>query len=642
MKKQKSKPTAKQIESVISINSKGVGFLAHPDFEKDIEVPREFLNTALPKDKVLATIKKEGGKAYGRVEKILERNKTKFVGIFESRNEYGFVDPDDRRVYVDFFIPEKEAQKAQSKDKVLVEIASWNDPGKNPEGRILEVLGKSGEHDVEIRSIVLERGIEIKFDDDIEKEAHDIKSSFDIKKEISKRKDFRQITTFTIDPEDAKDFDDAISFKKLQNGNYEVGIHIADVSHFVLEKTKLDKEAGDRSFSVYLVDRTIPMLPEILSNDLCSLNPDEDKLAFSSVFEITPGGKILSRWFGKTIINSNKRFSYEEAQEILDKKSGIFANELMTLNALAHKLRKEKFDKGAIAFESDEVKFKLDDAGKPIAIYKKIRGDTHKMVEDFMLLSNREVATFVYQKIKNKGKGFFLYRVHDLPNQEKLGELSLYLRALGYEFNLTDKPVSPKDINLLLQKIEGTDEEDLIRTATIRSMAKAIYSIKNTGHFGLAFKHYTHFTSPIRRYPDLLVHRLLHAFLENEDIPKDKIFFYERMAMFATEKEIDAASAERESIKYKQSEYMQAHIGEVYEGIISGVTDWGIYVEEITTKSEGMIRLGSLGDDFYVLNRKNYSIVGEKNKKKFSLGDKVKIKVAGANPKDKTIDYEFV
>lgn len=631
-----------QIESVISINSKGVGFLAHPDFEKDIEVPREHLNTALNHDLVLAKITKEDGKFVGRIEKVIERSKTRFVGIFDKKNEYGFVDPDDRRVYVDFFLPEKEAAKAKPGDKVLVEIASWKDPQRNPEGRILEVIGRQGEHEVEIRSIVLERGIETGFPSDVEKEAENIKQNFKIKEEAVKRRDFRGIPTFTIDPEDAKDFDDALSIKTLPNGNYEIGVHIADVSHFVREGSKLDKEAKERNFSVYLVDRTIPMLPEILSNDLCSLNPNEDKLAFSAVFEMTPEAEIKNSWFGKTVINSTRRFSYEDAQAVLDKKSGDYLKELQTLNDLAYKLRKRKFDKGAIAFESEEVKFKLDEKGKPIAIIKKVRGDTHLLIEDFMLLANREVAAFVYNKIKEKGRGFFIYRIHDLPNPEKLEDLSLFVRALGFEFDLSDKPVSPKDINLLLQKIEGSDQEGLIRTAAIRSMAKAIYSIKNTGHFGLAFKHYTHFTSPIRRYPDLLVHRLLEMFLQNKDIKQESVIQYERMAMKASEKEIEVAGAERESIKFKQAEYMAERIGQVFEGIISGVTDWGIYVEEVETKSDGMIRLGTIGNDFYILDRKNYSIVGEKTKQKYSLGQRVKIKVVGASPKDRTIDYEFV
>jgi ribonuclease R len=634
--------THNQIESVISINSKGVGFLAHPDFDKDIEVPREYLNTALNHDLVLAKITKESGKFVGRIEKIIERNKTRFVGIFEKKNEYGFVDPDDGRVYVDFFLPEKEASKAKPGDKVLVEIASWRDPQRNPEGRIIEVIGRQGEHEVEIRSIVLERGIETGFSPLVENEAQDIKKNFKMEEEARKRRDFRGTPTFTIDPEDAKDFDDALSIKTLANGNYEIGVHIADVSHFVREGSKLDKEAKERNFSVYLVDRTIPMLPEILSNDLCSLNANEDKLAFSAVFEMTPDAEIKKSWFGKTVINSTRRFSYENAQAVLDKKEGDYFKELQTLNELAYKLRKKKFDKGAIAFESEEVKFKLDEKGKPIAIIKKVRGDTHLLIEDFMLLANREVASFVYGKIKEKGKGFFIYRIHDLPNPEKLEDLSLFVRALGFEFDLTDKPVSPKDINLLLQKIEGSDQEGLIRTAAIRSMAKAIYSIKNTGHFGLAFKHYTHFTSPIRRYPDLLVHRLLEMFLQNKDIKKESVIQYERMAMKASEKEIEVAGAERESIKFKQAEYMADRIGQIFEGIISGVTDWGIYVEEVETKADGMIRLGSIGNDFFILDRKNYSIVGEKTKQKYSLGQKVKIRVVGASPKDRTIDYEFV
>ena len=636
--------TKNTIETVISVNGRGAGFLAVPEFKEDIEIAPGLLNTALNRDKVLAVIKKDGKKVEARIIKIIERAKTHFVGTIEKKNNnYAFLKPDDRKVYIDFFIAPPNLQNAKDGDKVLVKMLAWTDSHKNPEAVVKEVIGRKGENDVEMRSIVLSRGLETTFPSEVEKEAEKIKNIFKIKDELKNRKDFRNTTTFTIDPEDAKDFDDAVSLKKLENGNYEIGVHIADVSFFVKDKTILDKEASKRGFSIYLVDRTIPMLPEILSNDLCSLNPHEDKLAFSAVFEITKDGDIKKKWFGRTVINSDKRFSYEEAQGVLDKKSGQYFEELDVLNQIAHALRKTKFAKGAIAFETDEVKFKLDKDGKPISVFKKERLDTHKLVEDFMLLANKEVAEFVYNKIqKSGGKGVFIYRIHDLPDEEKMQELSLFLRALGYEFNLSDKPVSPKDINLILQKIEGRNEEDLIRTATIRSMAKAIYSVKNKGHFGLAFKYYTHFTSPIRRYPDLLVHRLLFKFLSGFSIQSQEFGHYERMAMDASEKELDVASAERESIKYKQVEYMQDKVGNMYDGIISGVTDWGIYVEEVESKSEGMIRLSSLSDDFYSLNRRTYSMVGQKTGKKLSLGDKVKIKVLGANLENKTIDYALV
>ncbi len=431
--------------------------------------------------------------------------------------------------------------------------------------------------------------------------------------------------------------------RRLVNDQYEIGIHIADVSHYVRPGTSIDKEALKRGLSVYLVDRTIPMLPEVLSNDICSLNPKEDKLTFSAVFVIDKNAKVISKWFGKTIINSDKRFTYEKAQESITDSSKEFHKELKTLNDLAKIFRTEKTKHGAIDFENDEVKFKLDENGKPLGVYKKHRFDAHKLVEEYMLLANREVAEYIYKKSENKNNLFSIYRIHDLPEGERIIELSLFLKALGYELK-TDKKghVTSKDINALLAQVEGKAEESLVKTATIRSMAKAVYDTGNIGHFGLAFEYYTHFTSPIRRYPDLVVHRILHHHLNGGKIPEKEFSRLQKIAENSTEKEIRASSAERESIKLKQVEYMSEHVGEIFEGIISGVTEWGIYIEEENTKCEGMAKLREMKDDHYELDEKNYAIVGSKSKNKLTLGDKVKFKVVGADLEQKTLDYLVV
>ncbi|HZS42997.1 MAG TPA: ribonuclease R [Candidatus Paceibacterota bacterium] len=658
--KNKNENEKVRLQGTISINSRGVGYVANPADPKaeDLEIENAFLNTALNGDLVVAVPhpKKKGRRLQGEVVEILQRAKTQFVGVLEAVGSNFFLVPDDRKMYIDIFISKERALNAKAGEKVLTEIVSWKDRKKSPEGRVLKVLGQKGDHNVEMESIVLEKGFDTTFPESaileaerIEREEKEIAAA-----EISSRRDFRSprsasgeagsIFTCTIDPVDAKDFDDALSFQKLPNGNYEVGVHIADVSYYVRPNSELDKEARKRGFSVYLVDRTIPMLPHALSNDICSLNPQEDKLTFSAVFEITPNAEVKNRWFGRTIIHSDKRFAYEEAQEILNKKSGEYFNELNTLNELSKIFRKKKTTMGAIDFETDEVKFKLDERGKPIEVVKKSRLDTHKLIEEFMLLANREVAHFIYQSAREKyqNKDISIYRIHDVPDKEKIAELSIFLKALGYELPIHDKKISPKDIQALLNQVEGKAEESLIKTATIRSMAKAIYSTKNIGHFGLAFDYYTHFTSPIRRYPDLLVHRILNDILHGKKISPDQMAYYYKVSEESTRREIAAADAERSSIKYKQVEYMSEHVGEIYDGIISGVTDWGIYVEEVTTKSEGMVRLRDLTDDYYIFDQKNYAIVGEKTKKKYTLGDKVKIKVKAADLEKKTLDYQFV
>ncbi len=641
----------------ISISSKGVGYFRLPESERDeaIEVQSEYLNKALPGDTVEIVKRPElfYGRVQGQVVKVLERAKENYVGTVFNNGKNIFVKADDGRVYVDFFIkPEDKFSNIKTNTKVLIKFLGWNDGFKNPQGQILKIIGQKGEHNAEMKSILFESGFEDEFPKEVLKEADGLKIESEKPEvkamEISKRRDMRDVLTFTIDPKDAKDFDDALSIQDLGDNLYEIGIHIADVSHFVRPNTALDKEALKRSLSVYLVDRTIPMLPEVLSNDLCSLNPNEDKYTFSSVFKIDISGKIHDKWFGKTIIHSDKRFTYEEAQEILDNGNGLHFKELEVLRKIGKILEKEKFEKGAINFETDEVKFELDQNGKPIRVYRKIRGDTHRLIEEFMLLSNREVAEFIYKKQNvggGKSKGHSVYRIHETPDKDKINELSIFLKALGYDLKHKDGEVSTKDISSLLEKIEGSANEELIKTATIRSMAKAIYSTKNIGHFGLGFQFYTHFTSPIRRYPDLLVHRLLERELTSGKVSTDEFAFFENICMKCSEQEKKAADAERGSIKYKQVEYMKDRIGQVFEGKITGVIDWGIYIEEKETKCEGMMKMKDVGNvfgDFFGFNPKNYSVVGQKTGKKFTLGDSVKFKVIGADLEKKTLDYQII
>ena len=533
---------------------------------------------------------------------------------------------------------------AKDGDKVQAQIVDWKDPSKGPEGKVIKILGKKGVHEVEMQSIILEKGFELDFPQEVEKDAHKIldDSKKDFDEEIKNRKDFRNVLTFTIDPSDAKDFDDALSFQKVSDELFQVGVHIADVSHFVKTAGIIDKEARRRGTSVYLVDRTIPMLPEILSNDLCSLKPDEDKLTFSAVFVINKNAEVKERWFGKTIIHSDKRFTYENAQEIIDSKNGEYFEELSTLNDIAKILTRKKLESGAIDFETDEVRFELDKDGKPLRVYRKERLDTHKLIEEFMLLANKEVAKFMTPEKKSVQNGAFVYRIHDLPDKEKIMNLSIFIKALGYELHSENGEVTAKDINNLLKQVDGKPEESLIKTAAVRAMAKAVYSTRNIGHFGLGFRYYTHFTSPIRRYPDLVVHRLLLRFLTKGKIEQGEMIKYEKLMEDCTDKEISAADAERTSVKYKQVEYMLSHIGKEFDATVSGVSEWGVYIEEIETKAEGMVRFKNMTDDMYNLDEKNYAVVGMKTKKKYSLGDKVRVKLTDADLDRRTLDFIFV
>lgn len=646
----------KILKGTIRVTAKPIGFVRIEDEnstkkiisrEEDIIVFEEELNCALNRDEVeIEIIGKDKDRAKGKVIKILKRNKTRFVGVLEKKGQSMVFMPDDFKFYRQVEIKTL-PEGAEEGLKALVEI-EWTNPNLNPQGKVINIIGKKGEHETEMQSILMDKGIVYNFPEDVEKEAEKVAKEFDgLLRETfasQERRDIRNILTCTIDPADAKDYDDALSYEEIGDGKIRVGVHIADVSYFVTPGSALDREARERSFSTYLVDRTIPMLPEVLSNNLCSLMEGVDRFAFSAVFDIKKEtGKILDRWFGRTVINSNKRFSYEEAQAILDrtKVSEEFSTPLFELNRIANIYRKENKKNGAIEFETEEVKFQLDAEGKPIKIYKKARLDTMKMIEEWMLLANREVAKFISSNVEKRG-GASIFRVHGLPNMEKIEELAIFVRALGHELSIKSGQVTAKDINALLSQIEGHTSESLIKTAAIRSMAKAVYSTKNIGHFGLAFEYYTHFTSPIRRYPDLLVHRILDRYLNNRPLPKDELSKFEKISKEASEKEVVIQEAERESIKYKQVEYMVDKVGEEFDCTISGVTEWGMYVEDPETKAEGMVRLRDMGDDFYQLDAKNYAIVGERNKKKFSLGDKVKVKLLAADLDRKSLDFKLV
>jgi ribonuclease R len=642
-KNEKNPNKDKFFEGIISISHKGVGKVSTKELDEIIEIPHSFLRTALNGDtvKVLLHPHKKGDPYTGEISHIIRRSKKGFSGVLEKDHESYFLIPSDLKMYADIMIPKENLNGAKIGQKVFVKIDNWTDQKKAPVGKVVEVLGAPNEHNVEMRSIALEKGFSELFPDEVLKEAKKLKEIGITKEEITKRKDLRNILTFTIDPSDAKDFDDAISFEKINENLYRVGVHIADVSHYVRPGSELDKEAYERGTSVYLVDRTIPMLPEVLSNDLCSLKPDTDRLTFSAIFDLNIEGKILKEWFGKTIIHSNKRFSYEEAYASLQDKNGLFHKELTVLNKMAKKIAKERFQQGAIFLDQSEVKFELDSEGVPIQVFVKERLDTHKMIEELMLLANRRIAEFMTPKKGNGKDNIFLYRIHDLPNKEKMQDLAFFLKKLGYRVKLQNGIIPSEEINLLIHKMEDSPLRDTIHTTVIRTMAKAIYSTKNIGHYGLGFKNYTHFTSPIRRYPDLVVHRMLLDRINNKIIPAGKMREYQEVSMETSQREKEAAEAERASIKYKQVEYMSARVGDIFAGIITGVTEWGLYIEERETKCEGMVKIRDLGNDYYLFDKKQMCIRGQKTHKKYGLGDSVKFKVVGADINKKTIDYQL-
>ncbi|MEE1943952.1 ribonuclease R [Pedobacter sp. KR3-3] len=630
------------VVGTVDMTADGSAFIVPDDeFEKDIYVAPRKLRNALHGDKVKVYVfkKKTGRKNEGEVVEIITRLKTDFIGVAKVSERFAFVIPDDRKMLHDIFVPLNDLNGAKNGQKVQVSITDWPEGAKNPIGKIINVLGEQGENNTEMNAILAQYGFPLSFPAEVEAEANAIPEQVS-EAEIKGRRDFRNTVTFTIDPIDAKDFDDAISFKKLPNGNYEIGIHIADVSHYVLPKSMLDKEAYERATSVYLVDRVIPMLPERLSNGVCSLRPHEDKLCFAAVFELDEHANIQNEWFGRTVIHSDRRFTYEEAQEVIETKTGDFAEEILKLNELAYILRERKFKNGAISFESTEVKFKLDETGKPIGVYVKERKDAHKLIEDYMLLANRKVAEFIAKKGKGKQKYTFVYRVHDAPNLENLNSFASFASRFGYKINMKSDKEIAKSLNYLMEDVEGKKEQNILTQLAIRSMAKAIYTTKKTSHYGLAFDYYTHFTSPIRRYPDVMVHRLLALYLDGGKSADAEA--YEAASVHSSAMEKRAADAERASVKYKQAEYLEENVGKTYMGIISGVTEWGMYVEIIENKCEGMVRLRDISDDFYVLDEKNYCIVGQRKKKKYQLGDEVQIKVKKVDLSKRQIDFSLV
>lgn len=630
------------ITGTVDMTADGSAYIVPDDeLENDIFVAPRKLRQALHGDYVKVHVyeRKKGKKREGEVVEILQRAKTDFTGTIEISKNYAFFLPDDRKMLNDIFVPLANLNGAKDGEKVVVSIIEWPKNAKNPIGTVKAVLGKKGENDTEMNAILTDFGFPLKFPDEVEKAVQAIPDEIPTE-EIAKRRDFRDVLTFTIDPFDAKDFDDAISFRVLDNGNYEIGVHIADVTYYVTPDSILDKEAFSRGTSVYLVDRVIPMLPERLSNDLCSLKPNVDRLTFSAVFEMDDKANVLNEWFGRTIIHSDRRFTYEEAQEIIETKEGDHAEAILKLNELAHILRERKFKNGAISFESEEVKFHLDENGKPLGVYTKIRKDAHKLIEDFMLLANRKVAEFIGKRGKGKNKPGFVYRFHDVPNTETLTSFSTFAARFGHKLNLRTEKEAAKSLNALMTRIEGTKEQNLLTSLAIRSMAKAIYTTKRHSHYGLAFDYYTHFTSPIRRYPDVMVHRLLQFYLEGGK--NINIEQYEKMAEHSSQMEKKAAEAERASIKYKQAEFLQNQIGVEYIGIVSGVTEWGMYVEIEENKCEGMVRLRDITDDFYILDEKNYAIIGQRKKKVYQLGDEVRIKVKKVDLEKRQIDFTLI
>lgn len=611
------------------------GFLMSDALEEDLRIGGKRLKQSLHGDTVRALIhRRNNGKIEAEVQEIIERGQTQFVGRIEISNRFAFVVADNRKMHYDIFIQIKDIHQAEHGEKVIVELIGWDEAGRSPMGRVIERLGRAGEHQTEMHAIMAEYGLPLRFPKNVEQEAEHVSTQI-TDAEIKKRRDFRDITTLTIDPFDAKDFDDALSFKTLENGNYEIGVHIADVTHYVQLNTKLEDEAYKRATSVYLVDRVIPMLPEKLSNLVCSLRPNEDKLTFGAVFEITPRGRIVTEWFGRTIINSNRRFTYEEAQENMESKQGDFADELIILNKLAKLFMKKRFRNGAISFETVEVKFRLAEDGTPIELIPKHRKDAHKLIEEFMLLANRKVAEFVYGLKKRPPKNTMVYRTHDTPDPDKLYDFSVIAKKFGYDFELDADKIA-KNINALTQRVQGNPEQNVLENLAIRTMAKAKYTTQADQHFGLSFKHYTHFTSPIRRYPDMMVHRLLQHYLDGGD--SVDAHAWEKACKHASDMEKRAADAERGSIKYKQVEFMMAWEQENLAGVITGMTEWGMYVEISETKCEGMVRLADLKDDYYELDQKKFKIIGKESKRSFSLGDPITVTIKKADLAKRQID----
>ena len=626
------------VTGTIDLTKFGYAFLITEEMEDDVFIAARNLNTALHGDKVkvLLYARHKGKRPEGEVVEIITRSRATFVGTIELTKQFAFLIPDNKNMPFDLFIPLAKLNGAKQGQKAVARLVDWDQRSRNPQGEIIEVLGNPGENDTEMHAILAEFGLPNRFEPEVEAAAEKISAAITAA-DIAERRDFREVPTFTIDPEDAKDFDDALSLTKLPNGNMEVGVHIADVTHYVKPGSVIEKTAEERATSVYLVDRTIPMLPERLSNYICSLNPMEDKLTYSAVFELDAKASVVNEWFGRTVIRSDRRFSYADAQKVIDTGDGDMKEQLITLHNLAQMLRSKRFATGSFAFERLEVKFNLSEKGVPLGILFREFGTANQLIEEFMLLANKRVAEYVGKKLKGKT---FVYRIHDKPNAEKLSSFSYFIKRFGYEIDTANIKGLPAAMNKLMDEVSGKKEQNIVETLALRSMAKAVYSTDNIGHYGLAFSHYTHFTSPIRRYPDMMVHRLLTKYLEGQPArDKDK---YAKLCEHSSRRERLATDAERASIKYKQVEFMSDKIGKVFEGVISGVTEWGIYVEIIENQCEGMVAIRELQNDYFEYDEENYSIRGRQSGKVYMLGDKIMVEVAKADLKKRQLDYRLV
>lgn len=644
---------ADYIEGTIDMTSRKTAYFVSPELEDDVFIPTNNLNKALDKDKVKVYIynRRRGRKPEGEVVEIIERAKTEFVGVIDIQKNFAFVSTANPKMYTDIFIPKNKIGEAEHGDVVLVTLEDWPAKADSPFGSVIKVLGKPGEHSTEMHAILAEYGLPYEFPVDVEVFAQKIDTSIH-EEEVAKRRDMRKVLTFTIDPRDAKDFDDALSFEKLENGNYEIGVHIADVSYYLEPGTILDEEAYNRATSVYLVDRVVPMLPEVLSNFACSLRPHEEKYTFSAIFQLNDRAEVVNQWFGRTVIYSDQRFAYEEAQHIIETKGNTIPAEIsltgedytvpepireatLKMDQLAKTLRKKRMANGAISFDKVEVKFHLNEQAEPTGVYFKVAKDANHLIEEFMLLANRKVAEYIGKQDKT-----FVYRIHDEPDEDKLINLQTVISKFGYSINFKSKAAISKSLNTLLSDVQGKKEQNLVDTLAIRSMSKAKYSTHNIGHYGLAFDYYSHFTSPIRRYPDVMAHRLLQYYIDGGKSVDDEV--YEVQCNHSSNMEMLAANAERDSIKYMQVKYMLDHKDEEFLGVISGVTEWGIYVEIISNKCEGMCRIREIKDDYYTFDEKQYALVGEVTHNILQLGDEVYVKVKNADLVKKQLDFTLL